>query len=358
MFCPTGRIHQSRHFKRPLFARLGRDIAFLDERHILVVALAADSSLRPGEICGLMLLVYEFEKSAVPSVTQQVVTYCFHIVPPVRAGLSLFYHARIGANTASFSPPTNSNSDSPPRGYFYADPNDRIITLEVSNNNWAEETELMAELYVPVRTFLAYIAAHPAAAESARTHAGACSGPYVDVPWEDWGPCGAHLVRSPDQTYIIRRQRTCGMRVLGASLSSKSVVVTDYHPGRVARSAAASVGVSADGGAAAAARVRARALDLAAGTSLSSMRRRCFPPVVRVTKEVPLPPELQKASESPWTMLCEDALLAFQVSSLGTSIIYASSLSEWMMRDCFAQLGCTQYVPEGFEISRVFAYTF
>jgi hypothetical protein len=298
-----------------------------------------------------MLLVYEFETSSISSITQQqVVTYCFHIVPPVRSGLSLFYHARISANTASFSPPTNSNSNSSPRGYFYADPNDRIITLEVSNSNWVQETELMAELYVPVRTFLAYIAAHPALAASPRkAYAGACGGPYVDVPWEDWGPCGAHIVRSPEQTYIIRRLRTCGMRVLGASLSSKSVAVTDYHPGRVARSAAAaSVGVSADGGTAAAARVRARALDLAAGTSLSSMRRRCFPPVVRVTKEVPLPPELQKASESPWTMLCEDALLAFEVSSLGTS----------RLRVFFAQLGCTQYVPEGFEISRVFAYTF
>jgi hypothetical protein len=312
MSCPTGRIHQSRRFQRPLFARLGRDIAFLDEKHILVLALAADSALMPGEICGLMLLVYEFETSAIASVTQQVVTYCFHIIPPVRAGLSLFYHARISANTASFSPPTNSNSNSSPRGYFYADPKDRIITLEVSNNNWVQEAELMAELYVPVRTFLAYIAAHPvAAAASARTAcAGACGGPYIDVPWEDWGPCGAHLVRSPDQTYIIRRPRTCGMRVLGAPLSTKSVFVTDYHPGRVAR--------SADGDTAAAARVRARALDPAVGgTSFSSMRSRCFPPVVRVTKEVPLPAELQKASESPWTMLCEDALVVFEVSGLG-----------------------------------------
>jgi hypothetical protein len=31
-------------------------------------------------------------------------------------------------------------------------------------------------------------------------------------------------------------------------------------------------------------------------------------------KEVPLPKELQEASESPWMMLCEDALLAFEVS--------------------------------------------
>ena len=40
---------------------------------------------------------------------------------------------------------------------------------------------------------------------------------------------------------------------------------------------------------------------------------RRFPPLVRVTKEVPLPAELQDAPESAWTMLCEDALLAFEV---------------------------------------------
>ena len=264
-----------------------------------------------------MLLVYKFETSAVASVTQQVVTYCFHTIPPVpAAGLTLFYHARLSVNTASFSPPTNSNSTSSPRGFFYPDPKEHIITLEVSNGTFVLEAtrKLISELYVPVRTFLAYIAAHPAAtAASARTaHAGACGGPYVDVPWEDWGPRGAHLVLSRDQRYIIRRPRSCGMRVLGTCLSRKSVVVTDYHPGRVA--------LSADGDTSAAARVRARAQDptVGGGTSLSfsSMRSRCIPPLVRVTKEVPLPAELQNALESPWTMLCEDALVAFEVSGL------------------------------------------
>jgi hypothetical protein len=327
MFCPTGHVHQSRRFQRPLFARLGRDIAFLDEKHILIPASAADSALKPGQNYELMLLVYEFKTSTIASVNK-VVAYCFQTALPVRTGLATFRHARISVNTASFSPPTdtdsNSNSNSFPRGYFYADPKDRIITLEVTDNNWMQNMEETAELYVPTRTFLAYMAAHPPLAVSAVRAGTGAGGPIVDVPWEEWGPCGAHLVRTVDQTYIIRRPRSCGMRVLGAPLSKKSVVVADYHPGRVARSAAA-----------AAACVRAPApAQRPVGTLFSSSseshvgtgtetgattrtlmrtRRRCFPPLVRVTKEVPLPAELQDALESPWTMLCEDALLAFEV---------------------------------------------
>jgi len=306
-----------------------------------------------------MLVVYKFEKSGQQTVAP--IPFCFHIALPVRTGLATFRHVRISVNTASFSPPTDSNSS---RGYFYADPKDRIITLEVADNNLMQNVEETAELYVPARTFLAYIAAHLSAtfpsafvsAESAspRPSAGA-SGPVVDVPWEEWGPYGAHLVRTTDQTYIIRRPRACGMRVLGAPLGKKSVVVVDYHPGRVARSAtaivnASSVSTNMDGtfsdSAAVAARVRARApipaparppvgvgtfsseSRSAMGTTTLTRMPRCFPRLVCTTKEVPLPPELQKASESPWTMLCEDALLAFE------------------------------YVPDGFEISRVFAYTF
>ncbi|KAF8502677.1 hypothetical protein F5888DRAFT_1867576 [Russula emetica] len=304
---------------RPLFAHLGRDIAFLDEMHLLTPASTADSTLRPGQNYDIMLVVH------------------------------------ISVNTASFSPPTDSSSSSS-RGYFYTDPKDRIITLEVTDNNWIQSMKEKAELYVPARTFLAYIAAHPPAAvasafvsaESAspRSVAGA-SGPVVDVPWEEWGPYGARLVRTTDQTYIIRRPRACGMRVLGAPLCKKSVVVADYHPGRVARSATATVDANSvslgafSDSAAAAARVRARApipalaqLPVGVGTFSSESRSTtgtttlCFPRLVCATKEVPLPPELQKASESPWTMLCEDAFLAFE------------------------------YVPGGFKISRVFAYTF
>ncbi|KAF8502684.1 hypothetical protein F5888DRAFT_1112443 [Russula emetica] len=310
---------------RPRFARLGRDIAFLDETHLLIPASAADSTLRPGQNYDIILVVYKFEKSSQQTVAP--IPYCFHIALSVRTGLTTFRQVRISVNTASFSPPTDSSSSSSSsRGYFYVDPKDRIITLEITDNNWMqsmEETAETAELYIPARTFLAYIAAHPPAAfvssESASPRpVASASGPVVDVPWEEWGPYGARLVRTTDQTYIIRRPRACGMRVLGAPLSKKSVVVVDYHPGRVARSATATVGVG----------IFSSDTRSATGTTTLTRMPRCFPRLVYTTKEVPLPPELQKASESPWTMLCEDALLAFE------------------------------YVPDGFEISRVFVYTF
>jgi hypothetical protein len=242
-----------------------------------------------------MLLAYDFEPSATVFVnTVATIPYCFHIALPVRTGIATFRQAHISTNTASFSSPVAPC----PQGYFHADPKDRIFVLEVTDNNWMQGMEETTELYAPVRTFLAYIAAHPPAAVAASAR-----GP-INVPWEAWGPYGAHLVRA-HQPYIIRRPRACGMRVLGACLGKESVVVADYHPGRVARSA------SLD----AAARVRARALNTFSENSRGTQMRHA--PLVCATKEVPLPRELQEASESPWTMLCEDALLAFEVSCRG-----------------------------------------
>ncbi|KAH9970673.1 hypothetical protein BJV74DRAFT_257459 [Russula compacta] len=280
-----------------------------------------------------MLLVYGFDPTTGPCVNQVArIPYCFHIALPVRTGLATSRDLRICANTASFSPPITSSL----RGYFYADAKDRIITVEVTDNNWMQGMAETAELYAPVRTFLAYMAAHPPRSSSEWASA---RDPVVHVPWEAWGPHAAHLVRTPDQTYIIRRGRACGMRVLGAPLSKKSVVVVDYHPGRVARSASASVDRDRGGGTALAASVRSPTLStcseiqLGRGHEHGAIHARQHhhhrkKPLVRVTKEVPLPPELQEASESLWMMMCEDALLAFE------------------------------YVPDGFEISRVFAYTF
>ena len=261
-----------------------------------------------------MLLVYDFEPSAATFVNQVATTpYCFHVSLPVRTGITTFRNVRISANTASFSQPVKPS----PRGYFFPDPRERVITVEVVDDNWMQSMGETAELYVPARTFLAYIAAHPPSATKLST---ATRSPPVDVPWEAWGPRGSHLVRTPDQTHIIRRPRACGMRVLGASLSEKSVVVTDFHPGRVARSARVGVGTLAATG--------------TAGTTSSATSARARAPVpstfsemqqeqglqarrsalVCATKEVPLPRELRDASESPWMMLCEDALLAFEVS--------------------------------------------
>jgi hypothetical protein len=255
-----------------------------------------------------MLLVCDFEPSAATVVNQAATTaYCFHIALPVRTGIATFRHVRISANTASFSEPVNPSA----RGYFHTDPKERIITVEVSDDNWMQGMGETAELNVPARTFLAYIAAHPPLVTGSSV---STRGPPVNVPWEAWGPHGAHLVRAPDQTYIIRRPRACGMRVLGASLGKKSVVVTDYHPGRVARTAR--VGVGTAGTAVGATLIRARApvsSTLSEMQQEQGMRARRLS-LVCVTKEVPLPRELRDASESPWTMLCEDALLAFEVS--------------------------------------------
>ena len=295
-----------------------------------------------------MFIVYNLEPSAA-SVVNRVATipYCFHVALPVRTGITTFRHVRISANTASFSQPANRS----PRGYFHMDPQDRMITVEVADDNWMQGMGETAELCAPAHTFLSYIAAHPS---SATKLSAATRGPPVDVPWEAWGPHAARLVRAPDQTYIIRRPRACGMRVLSASLSKKSVVVTDYHPGRVARSARVGVGTVAATAAAGATLVRAPALAprtfLEMQQEQGSQARR--PALVCVTKEVPLPRELRGASESPWMMLCEDALLAFEVSSFAS--VALSGLADWMIMF----KSNAQYVPDGFEISRVFAYTF
>jgi hypothetical protein len=248
----------------------------------------------------------------------------------------------INLNTASFSPNN--------RGYFYTDPKDHTFVLEVVDNYWMQSTKETAELSVSARTFLAYIAAHPPAVATS------ADGPAVDVLWEEWGPYGAHLVNTKD-TSIIRRSRACGMRVLGSALSKKSVTVVDYHPGRVARSATAtvdgsSVSISMGGGgtlsgsATAATGVGAQApipapalaqrvgtfsseSHSATGTGTITPTRmpRCFPRPVCAAKEVPLPPELQNASESPCMMLCEDALLAFEVS--GWILFYFAYHAAW-----------------------------
>ncbi|KAF8269936.1 hypothetical protein EI94DRAFT_1723941 [Lactarius quietus] len=267
---------------RPQFARIGRDITFLDETHILMPASAVDSALKPGQSYEVMLLVYDFD----PSVTlfiNQVTTIPYRF-------------PRLNTNTASFSTPTSQ------QGYFHPDPKDRIIALEVTDNNWLQGMEETAELYVPASTFLAYIAAHPPISASTSISAQK----PLDVQWESWAPHGAHLLRAADQPYIVRRPRV-------RSLGNRSVVVADYHPGR------ARVG----------ARRRARALStfseivLKGGVECRPMLEMC------VSKEVPLPRELQGTSaESPWMMLCEDALVAFE------------------------------YASDGFEIGRVFAYTF
>lgn len=248
-----------------------------------------------------MLLVYDFDPRVTLFINQvATIPYCFRISLPVRTGITTFRQARINNNTASFSSPTAS-----PHGHFYADPKGRIIALEVTDNNWMQGMEETAELYAPAHTFLSYIAAHSPVAASASVSTSISGQKPFDVPWEAWGPHGAHLVRGTDQQYIVRRPRVCGMRVLGASMCNRSIVIADYHPGRVTRSAGDSGGFG----------MRTRSLSTFSEILLGTRGALCArPPSMCVTKEVPLPIELQETSESPWMMLCEDALVAFEVS--------------------------------------------
>jgi hypothetical protein len=309
--------------------------------------------LKPGQNYDIMLLVYDFHLSKAVAMNQIAMTpYCFHIALPVRTGITTFRCVRIGINTGSLSPPALSS----PQGLFHADPKGHMIALEVIDNNWMQIMEETAELYAPARTFLSYISAHPPPTTAADSSPpGRTRSLVVDVPWEAWGPYGAHIVR--DQTYIIPRPRACGMRVLGASLSRKSVIVTDYHPGRIARGTKVGVGTLAATTAAAAAATatattnnNANAAHARAPSSFWEMRQQQRrrqqqqqqqqgmlarrQALVCVKKEVPMPRELRDASESPWTMLCEDALLAFEVSFF--SILFIESLA-WMACCLFGQ---------------------
>ncbi|KAH9970678.1 hypothetical protein BJV74DRAFT_799232 [Russula compacta] len=89
-----------------------------------------------------------------------------------RARLVTFTRISKGTRQHSIIPPSITSSL---RGYFYADAKDCISKLE-------GEAET-AELYAPVRTFLAYMAAHLAPS---------CD-PVVRVAWEAWCPHPAHL---------------------------------------------------------------------------------------------------------------------------------------------------------------------
>jgi hypothetical protein len=59
-------------------------------------------------------------------------------------------------------------------GIFHASQKDLIIALEVTDKSWIQGTEAIAELYVPVRTFLAYITVHPSTPTAADSSLPAC----------------------------------------------------------------------------------------------------------------------------------------------------------------------------------------
>ncbi|KAI0054620.1 hypothetical protein BV25DRAFT_1843530 [Artomyces pyxidatus] len=114
------------------------------------------------------------------------------------------------------------------QGYFYADPEDRLLSLRPSTPGSSLSSQFVID--IPVRTFTEYIQSHPEE-----------DGAPVVVPWEEWGPRGARITLETG-TGHARWPRTSvhGMRQLSVREDALrgSVTVLDYHPRRVARALA------------------------------------------------------------------------------------------------------------------------
>ncbi|KAI0066346.1 hypothetical protein BV25DRAFT_1529125 [Artomyces pyxidatus] len=115
------------------------------------------------------------------------------------------------------------------QGCFYDDPADRLLSLRPSLRTSSSGPQFVID--IPVRTFTAYIQAHPGDA-----------GAPVVVPWEEWGPRGTRItLETATGPAFSPRTSVHGMRRLSVradSRSSGTVTVLDYHPRRVARALA------------------------------------------------------------------------------------------------------------------------
>jgi hypothetical protein len=142
--------------------------------------------------------------------------------------------------------------DHDPAGCFHADPDEKLLTLELGLPNSGVPMVSFAQhmLHVPHTVFLSHIAAHRAACVCVPDAAAA--GPVVVVPWGAWSPGRTHLTTVPD--VFVRelcQHRVCGMHALGEPhllLDCGILRITDYHPHRVARARAAAATVPVGSG--------------------------------------------------------------------------------------------------------------
>ena len=124
-------------------------------------------------------------------------------------------------------------------GPFYADPDDRIISLRITNlvgvpEGWRQEHH---EMHVRTQLLVTWTKWHPA-------QPNAC----VVVPWSVWAPAAARMVGprmdgdNDDVAYTCPSQSrfpSCGMRTASSPFVRNNgtfvVTITDYHPSRVFR---------------------------------------------------------------------------------------------------------------------------
>lgn len=199
---------------------------FLDDYHILFPSLIDDS-----------LYVYDIRAMPPINLKKQKLkgTHCFEISIH-RSGAR---QTLCSINLTCNSLPTGADTTS---GLFYANPHDRMISLQVIvgsnptgthlNLNGAQDYH---DIHVRAHTLLMWTQAHPAPPN-------AC----VVVPWSAWGPAAARVVAphvdDSDVLFMCPSQSRftgCGMRIVSPpSMRSDGmsvVTVTDYHPARVFR---------------------------------------------------------------------------------------------------------------------------
>lgn len=122
-------------------------------------------------------------------------------------------------------------------GSFYADPDDCMISLRITNPvgahaGWRQEHH---EMHVRAQLLVTWTKMHPAPPN-------AC----VVIPWSVWAPAAARMVvqciGDDDAAYMCPSQSRfsgCGMRIASSPFVRKDgtfvVTITDYHPARVFR---------------------------------------------------------------------------------------------------------------------------
>jgi len=121
---------------------------------------------------------------------------------------------------------------------FYADPDDRMISLRITNpvGTHAGRRQEHHEMHVRAQLLVTWTKMHPAPSN-------AC----VVVPWSVWAPAAARMVMphigdDDDVAYMCPSQSRfpgCGMRTTSSPFVRNDgtfvVTITDYHPARVFR---------------------------------------------------------------------------------------------------------------------------
>ncbi|KAI0063930.1 hypothetical protein BV25DRAFT_1837464 [Artomyces pyxidatus] len=191
-------------------------------------------------------------------------------------------------------------------GHFHHDPNGRLLVLSATIVSRGERIYID----IPITTFQSYVAKNPP------------SSGHTDmiVPWDAWGPASSRMSRMPSDVFIDDTI-TNGMRKLAIQRSMDggvtTLIVTDYHPRRVAR---ALVRQQRDGG-------DEGTVILCGDESMGAGLEHLQTTLPCTVKEIPFPTELESTLLADGVAheihLCDDGLLFLKYKDVGGCITNA-----------------------------------